>query len=398
MKLQNIWFVVLATKINFYLLEYSLKYISRYKYKNIFIVLIMSTLVALLASTFFLSNAMKSEYNKLISNYPDIVVTNQQALRDTTINENSSYKILEIKGVSNVIPRVWGEYYFLNANKKFTILGKDEYEMYSNPLLNENLNLTKDSMVVSLNVKRILEDSYYDDYFNFIKADGNVKKMLITSVLEKSTLINGELLIIMNKESAKEIFEYSKNEVTDFGVSVANKNEIPFIAAKIKTIFPSAKITLKEDLKVHYENIYNLRSGFFLTVFIISFFTFFIIIYDKATGLNSEQRHEIGILKALGWRVGDVLNTKLYEGIIISLLSYILGIGLAFIYVYVMKAPYLKKIFLNNYSLISNYNINFSIDYETLALLFFLSVPIYIAATIIPSWRVATLEADEVMR
>ncbi len=358
----------------------------------------MSLLIALLASTLFISNAMKDEYNKIISTYPDIVITNQKALRDSTIDENEVNKLLAIEGVSSAVPRVWGNYYFLNADKKFLILGKDEFETYPNPLLNENLDIKNHSMLISLGVKKILDDNYYHNYFNFIESNGSIKKMQIQSLLNTKESLKNPLVIIMNKDDAQEIFQYSKNEVTDLAVTVVNRSEVAFVATKIRILFPSAKVSIKKDLRVFYENVYNLRSGFFLTVFIITFFTFFIIIYDKVSGLNSEQRYEIGILKALGWRVGDVLSAKLYEGLIVSLFSYILGISMAFIYVYLLNAPYLKDIFLNNYDLIGDFKIVFSVDYNTLSLLFLLSVPIYIAATIIPSWRVATLEADEVMR
>ena len=358
----------------------------------------MSLLVALLASTLFISNAMKDEYNAILDNYPDIIITNQKAMRDSTIDESVIDTVLAIKGVSRVVARVWGEYYFANADKKFTLVGIAQFQEYSNPTLNDISHISDTSMLISSGVYEVLKSSYYVDYFNFIKADGTLKKLNLDRNFITSNTLENSSLIVMSEENVKDIFDYKESEATDLSVSVANENEVAFIAAKINTILPNTKVTVKDDLRVKYENIYNLRSGFFLTIFIISFFTFFIIIYDKVSGLNSEQKREIGILKAIGWRVGDVLNSKLYEGLIISLFSYVLGVLLAFIYVYVLDAPLLKKIFLNNYDLMNDFVIHFSVDYETLALLFFLSVPIYIAATIIPSWRVATLEADEVMR
>jgi len=388
----------LVGKINFYLLEYSLKYILRYKYKNIFILTVMSLLIALLASTLFISNAMKSEYNAILDTYPDIIITNQKAMRDSTIDENIVDSVLNIKGVSSVVARIWGEYEFIQGEKKFILIGRDEFEAYANPTLNAMGTIAPDSMFVSVGVYKAFQNAYYREYFNFIKADGTLKKIAIQKGSIGLTIQEKESLIVMSKENLREIFNYKEDEATDLGVSVANENEVAFIAGKIKILLPNMRVEVKDDLRVKYENIYNFRSGFFLSIFIITFFTFFIIIYDRVSGLNSEQKHEIGILKAIGWRVGDVLNAKLYEGVIISLFSYIFGILMAFIYVYFLDAPLLKKIFLNNYDLMSDFSINFSVDYETLALLFLLSVPIYIAATIIPSWRVATLEADEVMR
>ncbi|MEA3289003.1 MAG: ABC transporter permease, partial [Campylobacterota bacterium] len=86
------------------------------------------------------------------------------------------------------------------------------------------------------------------------------------------------------------------------------------------------------------------------------------------------------------------------ESSIISFISYMTGIIISFIYVYVFHAPLLRDIFEGYSKLKTTFDLPFILDIQTLALVFFITVPVYIAATIIPSWKTATLDADEVIR
>jgi len=135
-----------------------------------------------------------------------------------------------------------------------------------------------------------------------------------------------------------------------------------------------------------------------LSIFILAIFTFFIIIYDKASGLSSEEKKEIGILKAIGWKIDDILTVKFYEALIISATSFFLALTLSIAYVYLLEAPLLKDIFMGYSVLKPEFKLPFSINFQVVTLLFFITIPVYIAATIIPSWKAATLEADEVIR
>ena len=391
----------MSRKINIYLIEYAINSLLRQKYKSFFITAILTTLVFLLTSVFFITNSIKYELQSTVDALPEIVVQKIKAGRHYDIDVNIADDILAITGVNSAVARVWGYYYFENAGVNFSIVGIDEFEeQYKNSLVRvaKTLDFSTDSMVVGEGVKKSMYDSYYKEYFNFIKPDGTLKRVNISGVFDGDTQLESNDMIVMSKESVRDIFDIRENKATDIVVKVANVDEIATIASKIKIMHPDCRVITKDDLKISYQNIFDYKSGIFLALFIISLFTFFIIIYDKASGLSSEEKREIGILKAIGWRVDDVLKEKFYESFIISFFAYLLGLFLSFAFVYIFKAPLLQNIFTGYSQLKTSFELPFVFDIQTLFLVFFLSVPIYVAATIIPSWKSATLEADEVIR
>ncbi|HIP11262.1 MAG TPA: ABC transporter permease [Arcobacter sp.] len=396
----------MKNRINLHLIQYAINSILRQKSKNIFIHIIFVILTFLLSSVFFITNSIKYELNTTVDSLPQIIVQNVKAGKIYDINTNMINNILEINGVNDVNARVWGYYYFNKLDVYFTLMGLDTYENqykqnFTHIVNNYDLEkpLGNQTMLVGIGVKKALSKAYYmGNYFNFIKPNGTIKKLDIIGTFKNSTQLESNDMIIMSKESIRDIFDIGINQATDIVVSVKNPEEIGTIVEKIKLKFPNVNIITNEDLKISYQNIFNYKSGIFLTLFIICLFTFFIIIYDKASGLNSEEKKEIGILKAIGWTTDDILKEKFYEGFIISFFAYIIGTILAFIFVYFFQAPLLRDIFEGYSTLKASFELPFILDFQTLFLVFFLSVPIYISATIIPSWRISTLEADEVIR
>ncbi|QFR43504.1 FtsX-like permease family protein [Sulfurimonas sp. CVO] len=392
----------MKSKINFYIIEYAVNSLLRQKYKTFFIALVLSALVFLLSSLFFITNSIKYELQSTVDSLPEITIQKIKAGRHYDIDTSVADEVLQITGVQSAVARVWGYYYFENAGVNFSIVGIDEFEkQYKDSLkqVAEHLDFDNEtSMIVGEGVKKTMNENYYKEYFNFIKPDGTLKKVDIAGVFKGDTELESNDVIVMSKESVREIFDIEERKATDIVLKVANVNEIATIASKIKLMYPDTRVITKDDLKISYQNIFDYKSGVFLALFVISLFTFFIIVYDKSSGLSSEQKREIGILKAIGWRVDDVLKEKFYEGFIVSFFSYALGIILALGFVYILKAPLLQNIFTGYSQLKTSFNLPFAFDFQTLVLIFFLSVPIYIAATIIPSWRSATLEADEVIR
>jgi len=392
-------------KINYLLLNFALNSLLRTKTKSFFITLVLTILVFLLASILFIANSIKFELFSTLEELPEIVVQKIQAGRHSNIETKRVDELLKINGIQSAIPRVWGYYYFQKAGVNFSVVGIDEYDkQYKKSFENvvEDFDFeklaNKDSMVVGRGVKEILSKNYYKNYFNFIMPNGNFKKVYIASTFKSSTSLESNDIILMPTTLAREIFGLKDDLATDIVLKVANKDEIPTIVKKIKFLFPDSRVITNEDLKVSYQNIFDYKSGLFLALFVVAIFTFGIIIYDRASGLSSEEKKEIGILKALGWTMDDILKEKFYESFIVSFVAFLIGIILAQFFVYFLNAPILKDIFIGYSRLKPPFELEYVFDFATIALLFFLSVPLYIASIIIPSWKIAIQDADEVMR
>lgn len=395
----------MKNKINLYLIEYAINSLLRQKLKNGFILVIFTLLISLLASIFFISNSIKYELNSTLKSLPEITIQKLKAGRHYDINVDIIDEIINIAGVEDAIPRVWGYYYFENSGVNFSIIGIDEFEnQYKDSLkkiIKENdfsKNSNEDFMIVGSGVKKILDENYYKEYFNFIKPNGSFKQVNIAGVFDSSLQLEANDTILLPLKTALEIFDMEENMATDIVVKVSNPEEILTIASKIKLLYPDSRVITNKDIEMSYQNIFDYKGGIFLALFIVSIFTFFIIVYDKVSGLSSEEKKEIGILKALGWKIEDVLKEKFYESFIISFIAYVIGILSAMSFVYIFQAPLLSNIFTGYSMLKTSFELPFVLDFTTLFLVFFLSIPIYIAATIIPSWRSATIETDKVLR
>ncbi|HIO90913.1 MAG TPA: ABC transporter permease [Campylobacterales bacterium] len=388
----------MQNKINFYLIEYAINAILRQKSKSIFITVVFIMLTFLLTTVFFITTSLKYELHSTVDSLPEITIQNIKAGRHNNIDTAIVDELLLIEGVTDVVARVWGYYYFENGGVNFTLIGIDEFENQYKDSFKKISFKSDSSMIVGAGVYKVLEKSFYKNYFNFIKPDGSFKKITISGVFNSELELESNDMIVMSKENIREIFDIPENRATDIVIKVANPVEINTITSKIRLKYPFARVITKEDLKVSYQNIFDYKSGIFLAMFIISIFTFFMIIYDKSSGLSSEEKREIGILKAVGWKIDDILKEKFYEASIISIFSYIAGVILAFGFVFLLQAPLLRDIFVGYSQLKTTFTLPFVFDFQTLFLVFFLSVPIYLAATIIPSWRVATMEVDEVIR
>jgi ABC-type lipoprotein release transport system permease subunit len=361
-------------------------------------------IIFLLSSVLFISSSLQQSLLGTLDEQPDFTVSRVEAGRAVNTPVEWIDRITEINGVSKVTGRIYGRYYFAPREKSFLIVGIDFFDEQNSRTLKELLDgidlkvfLSTPNMLVGEGVRKYLNAHYYKESFSFKTPQGSFKKVNIYKTLPEQTKLIANDMILMPIDLAREIFGISEDEVTDITFNVPNDAEWDNIVAKLHLLFYDVRVVEKREVRKAYENLYNYKGGLFLILYLITIVTFMLILYQRYSMVYSSERKEIGILRAVGWSIKDVLKLKFYETVVVVLVSFVLGVVLAYLYVFIWNAPLLSQIFLGGANLPNKVQFVPVIHFGILGSIFlFYAVP-FLAAVLIPAWKIAVTPPKEAM-
>ena len=367
------------------IIDFTLSSLLRRKRKNAALVCVYTLVVFLLASVIFFTHAIKREASLLLEGAPEMIVQRMIAGRQDPIPIHYVEKIQGIRGVGSVRGRLWGYYYDPVVGANYTlVVPESKHPEEGSIRIGQGLART-----------RLLD---VGDEMEFKAHDGVIFNLTVRDTFaEKSELISSDLVVISESDFRK-LFGLASGHVTDLTLVVGNPREQSTIAAKIAAVLPDTRIILKEELLRTYDAIFNWRGGLMLVILFGAMLAFIIFAWDKASGLSAEERRETGTLKALGWETSDVILLKFWEGMAISLSAFFTGVILGYVHVFFMSSVLFEPVLKGWSVLYPKFKLTPFIDPYQVVTLFFLTVVPYTVATIIPSWRAATIDPDSVMR
>jgi putative ABC transport system permease protein len=82
--------------------------------------------------------------------------------------------------------------------------------------------------------------------------------------------------------------------------------------------------------------------------------------------ISSRDKKEIGILKAVGWSIKDIIKLKIIENFIVSFMAFIIGCIFAYIFVFILNAPILKNIFIGFSNIQNDFILNANVEITVL--------------------------------
>lgn len=367
------------------IIDFTLSSLWRRKGKNSALVLVYTLIVFVLASVMFFTHALRIEAARILKGAPDIIVQRTRLGRYEQIPSAYAGGIGAIGGVISVRERLWGYYYDPGFKANYTLM------------VPEGSSVEPGSISIGNGISR-MRRAYAGDTISLTGFDGKTHYYTIKEVLPpESELVSADLVLISYMDY-RELSGIGQGLATDLALTVRNPRELTTIAGKIVKMYPDARPIIRTEMLRTSDAVFNWRSGIVIVILSGAVLAFAIFAWDKASGLSAEERKEIGILKAVGWETSDILLMKFWEGLAVSLTSFLAGISAAYLHIFIGGAPLFLPV-LKGWSVLQPaYRLVPYLDASQILTLFFLTVVPYTVTTIIPSWRAATIDPDLVLR
>ena len=381
------------------LLDFTLVSMARRWPSHFFIWVVISIVVFISSSLLLMVKSLVCESSEVLKAAPDITVIQYALGRQVPIEKNKVDGIRKIPGVTSVFYRSWAYYNDPYSGANYTIWGitpdlKTQLQRMNVMFKQGAFWNTGEhgKIVIGDGISKSLKLNGRKN-FALKNTTGDLVNFYTSGIFSASSALLTADLIFMAEQDFYLFFGLASDMATDIAVYVPNPTEIPIISQKIQNRFPTCRSLLKSQLHQTYAAVFNHRAGLLFYAWTGCLVAFLLVLWLKSGQPSTEEQKELGVLKAVGWSSSDVLEMKLFEALIISILSVAVGYGLAYIHIYIFNAPLFKPVLLGWSVLYPEFRL---VPMASLGQLFFIlmlvSVP-YIGVTLMASWKFVSVDA-----
>lgn len=386
--------------INFLFLQL---YSHRARHLPVF--LLSVAVMTLLASVLLLAGAVERDTTATLDGQADLVVQRMRGGKAVDLPVAWAAELAGIPGVSAALPRVYGRYFHEPNGVHFTVVGIDPFDTQSGAALQELVDgldlrafLAGPHMVVGSGVARLLEELRYGDTYEFKTPLGQTVPVRVFGRFPRSSDLVSADLVVMDIDLARRVLGTAPGAATDLALLVPNELETDAVMAKAIGRHYDIRVVQKREIATAYANLFNFRGGVFLLLYLVVLAAFMLVLYQRYSLVTGPDRREIGVLRAVGWSIRDVITLKAAESLVVALASYLLGVVLAYHFVFSLGAPLLGAVFFGSGNLPTGYRLTPTVDAGQLVLLLLFFVVPFLAAVLAPVWRLAVTDPVEAMK
>ena len=376
----------------------------RYSHKTIALFLPLCLAMTLASAMTFVKDGLKKDALLSTTNLPDITLQRLLGGRLERLKEESLSKVSTLPGIARLIPRVWGYFPLEIGGKPFvyTLVGVHPglqdpkmmglcvaYGRFLKPG-DDNEAVIGSALARSLGV-HVGESIVLKD------ALGNAYAFRVVGLFATSVQIYASDMLVTTIGAARDFLGYGNGEASDALVYLENGVSHDLAAKAIASLDPGFRVLTRDTLTDATKQAYSSRAGVFSLVWLVLLLTAALVAWAQLSSISLEQRKEVGILRSVGWGIGDIIELKLFESLIVGVMATLSGLFLGAGYL-LLGAPLIKGYFIGWSSVFPEFPLPAYAAPESVALLFFTGVFPLVFASVVPSWAASSVEVDQCLR
>ncbi len=388
------------------LCRHAFRNIQVYSGRTISIIISVSIIIGILTAVDFLREGINQDVNASLAFAPDILVQGYDAGRVVPVDNAKIQEIEAIEGIQLVTPRAWG--YLSAGNKLYTMMGIEvdsypidkaelEFEIRSGRFLEENE--TYPACVIGSGVAEV-SFAQVGSVLLLTDINSHEYEMEVVGIFSVASKIYTHDLILTDIQYSREFFNMNVNRSTDIAVWINPSSTVSSseIASTISDTVDNVKVIDKDTLGNLIQHTTNERAGYFTIIWTVLLIGSLLFAFTLSSAVSNEARKEIGLLKTLGFSTFDVLEIRLLEFTITGFIASTIGIFCAIIYDFYLGAPILADFMLGWSMLFPPFILPLRITFDGLLIAYGIGIIPLLISTVVPAWKSAITEPDEVLR
>ncbi len=379
--------------------------LRRYKARAIAVLVPLLLAMAVLSMLIATRGGFVRDATLAAAYLPDITVQTVQAGRIAALEESLAADIARIPGVREVVPRVWGYVPLLldDGEATFTLMGLDDRQLTATGQVHTSIAAgtfllpgDRGKALIGQGVAATLAAGV-GDRIELTDAFGNGATFEVAGVFSNPVQLYSTDMVVVTNADARSFFGYGAGQVSDLAVYTEPGHDTNAVARAITERSGNVRVLTAAVVSALVTEAFGLRSGTLQAMWLILLLTVLLLVWAQTSHITTEASREIGILRALGWEIGQIIEMKMLENLILGLLGTSAGILAGFLYAQA-GTPGIQGFCLGCASVYPKFPVPAYLDLPSLAILFAAGILPLMAAGVVPAWLVGTLDPDEAIR
>ncbi len=381
-----------------HLLSFALSSLARRPARALVVLCAYGALVFMLTALLVVTGSLRREVADQLRGAPALVVQRLAGGRHAPIPIAHARILQGIRGVDEAVPRLWGYVYDPAPDVTYTIIGSSSLPPEAGKLLEGDFRPdVPGACVVGAGVADA-RDLETGDLLPLRRPGGGVLALRVTGVFRSESALLTSDLLVTGAEDARTLLALPPDAATDIALRVPNPREADTVARKVQELMPDCRPVTRDQLARTYDASFGWRSGVWGAVLAGVLLSFLMLAWDKASGLSADERREIGILRASGWTVEDVLTLKFWEALALSSAAAMGGMIAGYLHALLSGPGIFRPVLMGWSTRFPDFPLAPVLDpLQALAVLLAVVAP-YLAVVLVPAWRAAVTDPDQAIR